>query len=53
MRAANGRYQRVSHFLAYTVMREGEAVLARNVMGDSTMGMFLHVVRELQLVRRG
>jgi transcriptional regulator with GAF, ATPase, and Fis domain len=37
-RAANGRYQRVSHFLAYTVMREGEAVLARNVMGDSTMG---------------
>jgi Nif-specific regulatory protein len=37
-RAASGRYQRVSHFLATTVMREGEAVLARNVMGDSTMG---------------
>ena len=33
-----GRYHRVSHVLASTVMREGEAVLARNVMGDSTLG---------------
>jgi Nif-specific regulatory protein len=32
------RYHRVSNFLATTVMREGEAVLARNVMGDSTLG---------------
>jgi len=32
------RYQRLSHFLATTVMREGEAVLARNIMGDSTLG---------------
>jgi transcriptional regulator with GAF, ATPase, and Fis domain/pSer/pThr/pTyr-binding forkhead associated (FHA) protein len=32
------RYQRVSHFLASTVMREGEAVLARNVIDDSTLG---------------
>ena len=32
------RYHRVSDFLASTVMREGEAVLARNVMGDSTLG---------------
>jgi Nif-specific regulatory protein len=32
------RYHRVSHSLATTVMREGEAVLARNVMGDSTLG---------------
>jgi hypothetical protein len=31
-------YQRLSSFLATTVMREGEAVLARNVMGDSTLG---------------
>ncbi len=38
-RAAEGqRYHRVSNFLAATVMREGEAVLARNVMGDSTLG---------------
>lgn len=32
------RYHRVPNFLATTVMREGEAVLARNVMGDSSMG---------------
>ena len=32
------RYHRVSNFLAATVMREQEAVLARNVMGDSTLG---------------
>lgn len=31
-------YHRVSRFLASTVMREGEAVLARNVMGDSALG---------------
>ena len=31
-------YHRVSDFLASTVMREGEAVLARNVMDDSTLG---------------
>lgn len=31
-------YHRVSNFLASTVMREGEAVLARNVLGDSTLG---------------
>ncbi|MEX0713920.1 MAG: sigma 54-interacting transcriptional regulator [Pirellulales bacterium] len=31
-------YHRVSPFLAATVFREGEAVLARNVMGDSTLG---------------
>ena len=31
-------YHRVSHFLASTVMREGEAVLARNVMDDSALG---------------
>lgn len=31
-------YHRVSSFLAAMVMREGEAVLARNVMGDSTLG---------------
>jgi Nif-specific regulatory protein len=30
-------YHRISHFLASTVLREGEAVLARNVMGDSTL----------------
>lgn len=30
-------YHRVSTFLATTVMREGEAVLARNVMDDSTL----------------
>jgi len=32
------RYHRVSDFLALTVMREGEAVLARNVIDDSTLG---------------
>ncbi|MGC4003344.1 MAG: FHA domain-containing protein [Pirellulales bacterium] len=32
-------YQRLSGFLATTVMREGEAVLARNVMGDSHLGL--------------
>ena len=32
------RYHRVSSLLASTVLREGEAVLARNVMGDSTLG---------------
>jgi Nif-specific regulatory protein len=32
------RYHRLSPFLASTVMREGEAILARNVMGDSTLG---------------
>jgi Nif-specific regulatory protein len=32
------QYQRVSALLASTVMREAEAVLARNVMGDSTLG---------------
>jgi transcriptional regulator with GAF, ATPase, and Fis domain len=31
-------YHRISTFLASTVLREGEAVLARNVMGDSTLG---------------
>lgn len=31
-------YHRVSDFLASTVMREGEAVLARNVMDDSALG---------------
>lgn len=30
-------YHRVSNFLATTVLREGEAVLARNVMNDSTL----------------
>ena len=32
------RYHRVPNFLAATVMREGEAVLARNVLGDSSVG---------------
>ena len=32
------RYHRLSDILATTVMREGEAVLARNVMGDSALG---------------
>ncbi|MDG2380363.1 MAG: sigma 54-interacting transcriptional regulator [Pirellulaceae bacterium] len=32
------KYHRVSNFLAMMVMREGEAVLARNVDGDSTLG---------------
>jgi two-component system, NtrC family, response regulator AtoC len=31
-------YHRISGFLASTVMREGEAVLARNVEDDSTLG---------------
>jgi Nif-specific regulatory protein len=31
-------YQRVSSFLASTVLREGEGVLARNVLDDSTLG---------------
>jgi transcriptional regulator with GAF, ATPase, and Fis domain len=31
------RYHRVSSFLATTVLREGEAVLARNVAGDSML----------------
>ncbi|HKD37794.1 MAG TPA: sigma 54-interacting transcriptional regulator, partial [Pirellulales bacterium] len=31
-------YHRVSNFLASTVLREGEAVLARNVLGDSALG---------------
>ena len=31
-------YHRLSAFVASTVLREGEAVLARNVMGDSTLG---------------
>jgi Nif-specific regulatory protein len=31
-------YHRVSDFLATTVMREGEAILARNVMDDSVLG---------------
>jgi Nif-specific regulatory protein len=30
-------YHRISPILAATVLREGEAVLARNVMGDSTL----------------
>ncbi len=32
------RYHRVSGFLASTVLRDGEAVLARNVMDDSILG---------------
>ena len=32
------RYHRVSQFLATTVMRDGQAVLARNVMDDSQLG---------------
>jgi len=32
-------YHRVSLFLAATVLREGEAVLARNIMGDSSLGV--------------
>jgi Nif-specific regulatory protein len=32
------RYHRVSQFLSSTVMREGQAVLARNVMDDSQLG---------------
>ncbi len=32
------RYHRVSQFLASTVLRDGQAVLARNVMDDSQLG---------------
>jgi Nif-specific regulatory protein len=32
------RYHRVSQFLSTTVMREGQAVLARNIMDDSQLG---------------
>lgn len=32
------RYHRVSQFLSATVMRDGQAVLARNVMDDSQLG---------------
>lgn len=32
------RYHRVSQFLAATVMRDGQGVLARNVMDDSQLG---------------
>ena len=32
------RYHRVSQFLSTTVMRDGQAVLARNVMDDSQLG---------------
>jgi Nif-specific regulatory protein len=32
------RYHRLPHMLAETVIREGEAVLARNVLGDSSIG---------------
>lgn len=32
------KYHPVSNFLASTVMRESEAVMARNVMGDSALG---------------
>ena len=35
----NSQYHRVSKFLATTVMREGEAVLARNVEDDSALGI--------------
>ncbi len=35
---AGTAYHRVSNFLAATVLREGEAVLARNIMDDSTLG---------------
>ena len=34
---ADQRYHRVSNFLATTVLRGGEAILARNVMEDSTL----------------
>jgi len=33
-----GKYHRISSFLAETVLREQEAVLARNVQDDSTLG---------------
>ena len=34
----DSKYHRLSRFLATTVLREGEAVLARNVEDDSTLG---------------
>lgn len=34
----NDEYQPVSNFLATTVLQEGEAVLARNIMDDSMLG---------------
>lgn len=36
--AAEVKYHRISSFLAATVLREREAVLARNVQDDSTLG---------------
>ena len=36
--SSSHNYHRVSDFLASTVLREGEAVLARNVMDDSALG---------------
>jgi Nif-specific regulatory protein len=35
----NHPYQQLSEFLASTVLREGQAVLARNVMGDSKIAV--------------
>lgn len=42
------RYHRISNFLATTVLREGEAVLARNVMEDSALGGVTAKVRSTQ-----
>jgi Nif-specific regulatory protein len=36
--SSSHRYHRLPQVLAETVLREGEAVLARNVMGDSSLG---------------
>ncbi len=36
--ASSQAYVRISRFLSTTVLREGEAVLARNVAGDSALG---------------
>ncbi len=36
--SSSHRYHHLPHVLAETVLREGEAVLARNVMGDSSLG---------------
>jgi Nif-specific regulatory protein len=36
--SGNDNYQPVSNFLATTVLQEGEAVLARNIMDDSMLG---------------
>jgi Nif-specific regulatory protein len=36
--SSDRHYHRMPNFLANTVMREGEAVLARNVVGDSSIG---------------